>query len=52
MGSVIALSDVNSEIVERYEYEAFGTPLIRDENGAAISDSNVGKGERVEQVNI
>ncbi len=29
LGSVIALSDVNSVIVERYSYDVFGQPIVR-----------------------
>ena len=32
LGSVIALSNVNGEIVERYSYDVFGEPTIRDAN--------------------
>ena len=30
LGSVIALSNVNGEIVERYSYDVFGEATIRD----------------------
>ena len=41
LGSVAALSDVNSDIVETYSYDVFGQPTIRDENGSLISQSDV-----------
>ena len=40
--SVAALSNVNGEIVERYSYDVFGEPTIRDANNAVISESAVG----------
>jgi RHS repeat-associated protein len=39
LGSVVALSDVNSVLVERYTYDVFGRPTIRDPNGAEIAES-------------
>jgi RHS repeat-associated protein len=36
---VVALSDVNSVLVERYTYDVFGRPTIRDPNGAEIAES-------------
>jgi RHS repeat-associated protein len=39
LGSVIALSDVNSVLVERYTYDVFGRPAIRDANGTEIAAS-------------
>jgi RHS repeat-associated protein len=38
-GSVVALSDVNSVLVERYTYDVFGRPTIRDANGTEITAS-------------
>ena len=32
LGSVVALSNVNGEIIERYSYDVFGEPTIRDAN--------------------
>lgn len=40
LGAVVALSNVNNEIVERYSYDVFGEPTIRDANDDIISDSN------------
>ncbi len=42
LGSVVALSDVNNVIVERYSYTVFGEPMIEDVNGVQISQSQVG----------
>ena len=47
LGSVAALSDVNSVVVERYEYkvfgyDTFGKQTIRDANGTIIDESQVG----------
>jgi RHS repeat-associated protein len=42
LGSVIALSDANGMLVERYEYDVYGEPTIRDANGTVISESIVG----------
>ncbi len=39
LGSVVALSDVNSAPVERYAYDVFGRPTIRDANGVEIAAS-------------
>jgi RHS repeat-associated protein len=39
LGSVVALSDVNSVLVERYTYDVFGRPTIRDANGTEIAES-------------
>jgi RHS repeat-associated protein len=39
LGSVVALSDVNSVLVERYTYDIFGRPAIRDANGTEIAAS-------------
>jgi RHS repeat-associated protein len=39
LGSVVALSDVNSVLVERYTYDVFGRPTIRDANGTEIAAS-------------
>jgi len=41
LGSVVALSNNNSEIVERYSYGVFGEPTIYDANGTVISQSDV-----------
>lgn len=38
LGSVVALSDVNSVLVERYTYDVFGRPAIRDANGTEIAE--------------
>jgi RHS repeat-associated protein len=42
LGSVVALSDVNNVLVERYAYDVFGRSTIRDANGAEISETAVG----------
>jgi len=42
LGSVVALSDVNNVLVERYAYDVFGRPTLRDANGAAIDESGLG----------
>jgi RHS repeat-associated protein len=39
LGSVVALSDVNSVLVERYTYDVFGRPTIRDANGTELAAS-------------
>jgi RHS repeat-associated protein len=39
LGSVVALSDVNSVLVERYTYDVFGRPTIRDANGTELAES-------------
>lgn len=39
LGSVVALSDVNNLPVERYAYDVFGRPTIRDVNGVEIAES-------------
>jgi RHS repeat-associated protein len=38
----VALSDVNSVLVERYTYDVFGRPTIRDANGTEIEASALG----------
>ena len=42
LGSVVALSDVNSVIVERYSYDVFGAPTIYDADSSEIPQSAVG----------
>ncbi|MBL7107417.1 MAG: hypothetical protein ISS77_07410 [Phycisphaerae bacterium] len=42
LGSVVALSNANSEVVETYSYDVFGEPTIRNANGDEIADSNFG----------
>ena len=39
LGSVVALSNTTGNIVERYSYDVFGTPMIRDGQGNIISTS-------------
>jgi RHS repeat-associated protein len=39
LGSVVALSDVNKVLVERYAYDVFGRPTIRDPNGVVLAAS-------------
>ncbi|HOH66847.1 MAG: RHS repeat-associated core domain-containing protein [Sedimentisphaerales bacterium] len=41
LGSVVALCDVNNVLVERYAYDVFGRPTIRDVNGVEIGASAV-----------
>ena len=42
LGSVVALSNVNGEIVERYSYDVFGEATIRDTNDAIRNTSLYG----------
>ena len=42
LGSVVALSHVNRVLVERYTYDIFGRPTIRDANGTESEDSALG----------
>jgi len=37
LGSIVALSNNDGEIVERYSYDVFGTATIRDAGGSVIS---------------
>jgi hypothetical protein len=39
LGSVVALSDMNSALVERYAYDVIGRPTIRDSGGAMVRES-------------
>ena len=39
LGNVVALSDVNGNVVERYEYDVFGEPTIRDANDQILNTS-------------
>jgi RHS repeat-associated protein len=39
LGSVVALSNVNKVLVERYAYDVFGRPTIRDPNGVVLAES-------------
>ena len=41
LGSVIALSDENGDLVESYSYDVFGTPTIYDGDGDEIATSAV-----------
>ncbi len=41
LGSVIALSDGNGNVVETYEYGVFGAPTITDADDVEISSSGV-----------
>jgi len=41
VGSVIALSDVNRVIVERYSYDVFGEPTIGDANAMIGVDISI-----------
>ena len=54
LGSVIALSDENGDLVESYSYNVFGSPTIYDGDGEEISVSAIGNpymftGRRYEQ---
>jgi len=42
LGSIIALSNETGEIVETYEYQAYGKPTIKDHTGAVFDASPVG----------
>jgi len=42
LGSVIALSDVNSVIVEKYSYDVFGELMILDPNNEQLTTSAYG----------
>ena len=42
LGSVIALTDENGDLVETYSYNVFGTPTIYDGDGDEISASAIG----------
>jgi RHS repeat-associated protein len=42
LGSVVALSNVNNVLVERYAYDVFGRPTIRDPNGVVMAASAKG----------
>jgi len=42
LGSVVALSDSDGNIVEQYKYDVFGEPTIYDANGTVIDESNYG----------
>jgi RHS repeat-associated protein len=42
LGSVVALTDGNGNLVERYEYDPYGQPLFFDANDNALSQSAIG----------
>lgn len=42
LGSVVALTDGNGNLVERYEYDPYGQPSFFDANDNALSQSTVG----------
>ncbi len=42
LGSVVALSDMNNQIVERMSYDVFGAPTITDANGLRVAQSTIG----------
>lgn len=42
LGNVLALTDSNGRVVERYEYDDFGAPEFFDAGGSRISSSRVG----------
>ncbi len=39
LGSTVALTDGAGAVVERYSYDVFGTPTVRDDNGNVIAAS-------------
>ncbi len=41
LGSVTALSDSSGDVVEKYEYDVYGKPIIRDLNDSVLSVSSV-----------
>jgi len=41
LGSVVALSNVNGEIIKRYSYDVFGQPTIEDPNHESRATSDV-----------
>lgn len=41
IGSTIAITDINSELVERVSYDAYGLPVIANSDGAIIPNSKV-----------
>jgi len=41
LGSVIALSDENGDVIEKYKYDVFGAPTITDADDVEISSSGV-----------
>jgi RHS repeat-associated protein len=42
IGNVVALTDSTGTAVERYAYDIFGTPTIRDRNGTILGESAFG----------
>ena len=42
LNSVVAIANADGEIVERYEYDAYGNTKIYDSNGDEISESLIG----------
>jgi RHS repeat-associated protein len=42
LGSIIALSDINAQVVERAEYTSYGHPVYSDINGSTYSASQKG----------
>ena len=42
IGSVTAITDQNGNIVERYSYDLYGMPIIKNANGDLISQSSIG----------
>ena len=51
LGSVVALSDVNNVLVERYAYDVFGRPTIRDPDGLVLAAS-LGQSVPVHQLGL
>lgn len=39
---MVALSDANGVVVEKYSYDVFGEPMIYDANGTVIDESGYG----------
>jgi len=42
LGSVTQITDNRGQITERYEYDAFGKPAIKDASGATLQASSIG----------
>lgn len=40
LGSTVALTDGNGNVIERYKYDVFGTPQFSDGNGGQLSSSS------------
>jgi RHS repeat-associated protein len=42
LGSIIAATDANGSVVETYEYEAYGKPIIKNRLGTVFDQSTIG----------